>query len=500
MTLAPGVIVEDAAGERKAFRGEPIRMQRMVVTFTLRSDVRWSDGEPLTADDSVYAFELTSDPATPSDKQIVERTKGYRAVDAHRVVWEGVPGFLDRGYALTFWHPLPRHAWQDLSAAELLTAPTSTRRPLGWGPFAVEAWRAGESLTLGRNPFYFRASEGLPRLDEITFRFINDGEQLADALLTGSCDVVTHEASAALSVDELATTAAVEGLTTEENAWELLAFGISPVVDYQRPDFFEDVRVRRGIAQCIDREALGEEAFPEGGRVLHSYLPPEHPAYGPSVTPDEPLARWPYDPEAGKLLLAEAGWYDEDGDGVREAHGVPGVAEGTAYLVTYKTTDNPLRLRTAGLIETQLEACGIGVSLETHPDGNLFAPGPAGDLFGRRFDLAQFSWQITAEPLCELFLSSQVPDEGRWGRPNVSGFIDGGYDDACRSALKRLPGSPDYAANHAVPQRIFSEQLPVVPLFQCQKTTLARAGVTGLAPNPSQWSELWNLEQIDIEE
>ena len=499
MALAPGVIVENATGERTAYRGEPIRMRRMVVTFTLRSDVRWSDGELLTADDSVYSFELAKDSATPIDKHVVERTEGYRAVGEHRVVWEGVPGFLDRGYALTFWHPLPRHAWQDLSAAELLTAPASTRRPLGWGPFAVEAWRAGDSISLERNPFYFRASEGLPRVDEITFRFISDAEKLRDAFLGGRCDVVTHEATAALDGDEVAASAAVEALTTEESSWELLAFGISPTASYQRPDFFEDVRVRRGIARCIDREALVEEAFTEGGRVLHSYLPPEHAVYGPSVEPDEPLARWPYDPEAGKLLLAEAGWYDEDGDGLREAHGVPGVADGTAYQVTYKTTDDPLRLRTARLLETQLEACGIGVSLEPQSAGDLFAPGPEGDLFGRRFDLAQFSWQVTAEPLCEVFLSSQLPDDGNWGRPNVGGFIDSVYDDACRRAVETLPGSPDYAANQAVPQRIFSEQLPVVPLFQHRKTTLARSDVTGLAPDESQWSELWNVEQIDVE-
>ncbi len=500
MALAPGVFVEDAAGKRKAFRGEPIRMRRMVVTFTLRSGVRWSDGEPLTADDSVYAFELAKDPATPNDKHLIERTKGYRAVDAHRVVWEGVPGFLDRTYALTFWHPLPRHAWHDRSAAELLTATASTRRPLGWGPFAVEAWRAGDSITLERNPFYFRASEGLPRVDEITFHFIKDVEKLADALLTGGCDIVTHEVSTAMDSVEVDVSAAVRVLTTDDSAWEFLAFGISPVVDYQRPDFFEDVRMRRGIAQCIDREALVKEAFTEGGRVLHSYLPPEHPAYGPGVASDEPLARWPYDPEAGRLLLAEAGWYDEDGDGLREAHGVPGVVDGTAYQVTYRTTEDPLRLRTARLIQKQLEACGIGVSLQSQPAGDLFAPGPEGDLFGRRFDLAQFSWRITMEPLCELFLSSQIPDDGGWGKPNVGGFIDSAYDQACRRALGTLPGSPDYASNHAVPQRIFSEQLPVVPLFQHQKTTLARPGVIGLAPNPSQWSELWNLEQIDIEQ
>jgi ABC-type oligopeptide transport system substrate-binding subunit len=95
-------------------------------------------------------------------------------------------------------------------------------------------------------------------------------------------------------------------------------------------------------------------------------------------------------------------------------------------------------------------------------------------------------------------LSSQIPGEGGWSRPNVAGFIDGEYDDACRAALEALPDTGDYVARHTEAQRIFSERLPVLPLFQRQKVTLARASVMGLAPNASQRSELWNLEQIDV--
>jgi peptide/nickel transport system substrate-binding protein len=150
------------------------------------------------------------------------------------------------------------------------------------------------------------------------------------------------------------------------------------------------------------------------------------------------------------------------------------------------------------LAQAQLEACGIGVTLETQPSHVLFAPGPQGDIFGRRFDLAQFSWQATPDPLCDVFLSSQIPGPGAWDRPNVAGFIDGAYDEACLRALEVLSGDEQYTARHAVPQRIFSEQLPVLPLFQHRKTTLARVSVTGLAPNASQQSELWNLEHLDV--
>ncbi len=494
MELAPGVTVRDQTGRRTTFRGDPIHMERMVVTFTLRSDVRWSDGTRLTADDSVFSYELASDPATSADEYVIQRTADYRATEEFQLVWQGVPGYVDSAYALNFWHPLPRHVWGDLSAAELITSDRSSRNPLGWGPFVIRGWEAGSSLTLERNPYYFRAAEGLPRVDEVTYRFITDTQVLGDELLAGACDIVTHEGTDNADAERVQAAPKAKAINSADGSWELLAFGITPAEDYGRADLFEDARVRRAIAQCVDRQALANEALPETGRVLHSYVAPEHPAYAA-----EALTAWPYDPEAGALLLAQVGWYDEDGDGIREAHAIPGLADWTPFRLTYEVPEDPQRVRNATLVEVQLEACGIDVVVATVPPEALFAPGPEGDLFGRRFDLAQFAWQFTRDPLCDAFLSSQIPGPGRWRQPNVTGFIDNEYDEACREALKTLPGSSDYASKHAVPQRIFSKQLPVLPLFQHQRTTWARSAVTGLSPTPSEASELWNLEEIDVE-
>ncbi len=499
--LSPGMAVTNAGGQHVIFEGASVLMQQMVVTFTLQPNLYWSDGTPLAADDSVYSFELASDPATPTDKHIVERTAGYRAATPRVVVWSGVPGFLDHFYYLNFWHPLPRHAWGHLSAAELLNAEVATRRPLGWGPFVLSEWVPGDHITAVRNPIYFRVPEGLPRVDEVIFRFIADPTTLAGELLAGRCDVVTHSAAdavhAALPPLSSPPTGGKEGgievVSAHDARWELLAFGISPSLEYDRPDFFEDVRVRQGIALCIDRQVLVQQVLGPSGRVLHGYLPPEHGLYAGST-----LTTWGYDPTAGQTLLATAGWYDEDGDGVREAHNIPNIADGTLFQITYQTTDDGLRVQTAQLVQTYLNVCGIQVVVEVTRPETLFAPGPEGALFGRRFDLAQFSWRATSDPLCDLFLSNQMPDTGRWSGPNVAGFLDDEYDTACLSALQALPGSEGYVAGHAEAQRIFSERLPVLPLFQWPKVVLASTSVIGLTPDPTQTSELWNIEQLDL--
>ncbi len=493
VALSPGVEVENASGQRVTFDGAPVQMRQMVVTFTLQSGLAWSDGAPLTADDSVFSFELAADPATPIDKHVIERTAEYRAGDAHTVIWRGIPGYQDHFYYLNFWHPLPRHAWGHLSAAELLTADVSTRQPLGWGAFVIREWAPGDHITVARNPAYFRAPGGLPRLDEVVYRFIPDPIALAQELVAGRCDVVTHDAAGAVQAALPELPSEIQKLSVYGARWELLAFGITPNRDYDRPDFFEDVRVRQGIALCIDRQALAEQVVGTSGRVLDSYVPPDHPLYA-----GEGLATWTHDPAAGQALLAGAGWYDEDGDGVREAHGIPGVVDGTPFHIAYQTTDDPLRMQTAQSVQTYLAECGVQISVEIAARDAFFAPGPEGPLFGRRFDLAQFSWRATSDPLCDLFLSSQMPDTDRWDRPNVVGFLDDEYDTACLSALEALPGSGEYTAGQAEAQRIFSERLPALPLFQRPKVTFARTSVIGLAPNPTQVSELWNIEQLDL--
>ena len=272
-----------------------------------------------------------------------------------------------------------------------------------------------------------------------------------------------------------------------------MAFGISPSLGHDRPDFFEDVRVRQAIALCIDRQVVATQALGSSARVSHGYLPPEHPLYA-----GDALTTWGYAPEAGRTLLTSAGWYDGDGDGVREAHAIPGIADGTPFQVAYHTTDDPLRIQVAQLIRTHLAECGIQLSVEVLPAEELFAPGPEGVLFGRRFDLAQLSWRATSEPMCDLFLSDQIPDAGHWGRPNFVGFLDDEYDTACLAALGALPNSEKYVTAHLEAQRVFSRRLPVLPLFQRLKITLARPAVTGLAPDPTQVSELWNIEQLDL--
>jgi peptide/nickel transport system substrate-binding protein len=478
------------------FEDEPLRMERMEVTFALRQDVTWADGEPLTAADSVFAFQVASDPATPGSRDLVERTADYRALDEWRVRWVGLPGFVTPEYFLSFFAPLPLHQLAGRAAGELPRAEETRRSPLGWGPFVVEEWVPGDHITVVRNPRYFRAGENLPYLDQVVFRFTSGASETVAHLLAGECDVAPHDPGLEPLLPLLVRAeerGLLQVISAPGDRWEHLDFGLAPVAEYSRQDFFGDVRVRQAVAQCIDRQTIVDEATVGLGEVTDSYLPLEHPLYAGTV-----LVHWDYDPGAGRARLEEVGWLDEDGDGVRDAQGVQGVRAGTPFEVTLLTAaDDASSPQTARIVKAHLADCGIRVNIETRPEWEFLAPGPDGPLFGRRFDLAETAWQLGTVPPCGHYLSSEVPDEGRWDGGNPTGYANPDYDAACQAALLALPGTPEYEEYHRQAQVIFSEDLPALPLYVWPRVGVAVPGVLNFAPDTIAGSELWNTENLD---
>ncbi len=501
--LANGVKVRPA-GCRSAecaveFDGTPIKMDQMVVTFKLKPGIKWSDGEPLTADDSVYAFELNADPDTPVSKFTIDRTASYEAVDDVTAVWTGLPGYIDSVYFSNFWSPKPRHLWQEklgYTAADLLEAEESSRMPMGWGAFVIKEWVPGDHITVEKNPLYFRASEGLPYVDTVIYRFVPDSNSAVAQLISGECDIVTQDASLEDQAElllKLEESGVVKPIFITGTVWEHVDFGINPVPEYDRPDFFEDLRMRQAFAYCLDRQAVVDTILYGRSIVISTYIPPEHPLYADGLT------EYPYDPEKGKALLEEMGWKDSDGDGVREAKGVEGIPDGTKLEFKWGSTTAAMRVQYMQLFQQNLADCGFKVNLDNMASSQWFADGPDGPLFGRRFDVGSFAWLTGVEPSCSLYLSSEIPSaENGWAGQNNPGFINADFDKACKRAITALPGTEDYIEGHKEAQRIFSEQLPVVPLFLRLKLAATRPEVKGFIMDPTHNSEMWNIEAFDL--
>jgi peptide/nickel transport system substrate-binding protein len=489
--VEPGIVLTNSEGEEVPFDRTPIVMQQLMVEFTMKAR-SWSDGTPVTAHDSVYSYTLMADAATPQSKFIINRTASYQAIDNLTTRWMGIPGFYDSTYFTNFWMPLPKHLWGKFTAVELLGAELSSRLPVGDGPFAIQEWIAGDYIRLVPNEYYYQP--GLPYLDSVTFKFIPETNLLISGLLNGECDIGTQDA--------LGTDHSPFLLEAESNGllipyfqtgtvWEHIDFGINPEPGYaaSRPDWYEDVRVRRAITMCTDRQGMVDNIMYGRSEVIHSYIPSTHPLYASGLT------EWRYDVFAANALLDDVGYTDVDGDGIREDP-----ATGATFSPTLITTlENDMRKQLAQQFKENLLECGIDVQLDYLLSGDLYAAGPNGPLFGRRFDLSEFAWGTGVQPPCEFYLSSEIPTaENDWAGQNNPGFIDAAFDAACLQARGNLPGTAAYREGHAEAQRIFSEQLPVLPLFLRLKVAAARPDVLNFAVDPTQNSELYNLYEIDL--
>lgn len=510
VTLEAGMSVVNSDGETVEFDGNPVMMDQLVVDFTMKPRV-WSDGTPVTAADSIYSFNLAADPDTPSSKFTTDRTASYEATGDLTTQWVSVPGFKDSTYFVNFWQPLPEHVWGGFTAAELLEAEESSRLPVGDGPYAIQEWIAGDSIRLTPNEFYYQ--EGLPNLDSVTYKFIPDTNQLIAQLLSGACDIGTQDGMDVGQAPFLIE-AESNGLLTPYfqtgTVYEHIDFGINSYGDYGdgigRPDWFEDVRVRQAMTMCTDRQSMVDNILFGRSEVIHSYIPSVHPLY-----PAGELTEWPYDVDMANAMLDEVGFVDSDGDGFREDP-----ATGTPFAITLgTTTGNEMRQQLTQIFKENMIECGIDVELYYLPASEWFADGPDGPLFGRRFDLGEFAWLTGVEPSCGLYLSSQItgpveetipghynPEQtfGGWGAASDTGWINEEYDTACNRALGGLPGTDDYVQGHTDAQIIFSDQVPVIPLFLRLKVAAARPNVLNFGVDPTQNSEMYNIFEIDLQQ
>ncbi len=502
--LAAGLRVRPAGCYRDEcavrFFGEWLLMERMEATFTIKEGVTWSDGEPVTGADSVFAYQVVRDPATPVGDYIVERTTSYVAVGERGVKWTGIRGYYNSTVATAFFAPLPKHQLEDYTPEQLLQIEETRRSPLTWGPFIVDAWVAGEYLALSPNEHYFRAAEGLPHLDQLVFKFADDAAEVAARVLTAECDLGVGVGYSDWE-PFLPLLAAAEDrgevrlVTAGTDLWEHIDFGILPASYYGRPAFFGEAAIRRAIVQCIDRQAIVDEVTYGHGTISHSYLPAEHPLYA-----GDRLVQWDYNPGAANARLEESGWIDADEDGVRESHSVPGVFSGTPLRITLlASSDDLISRQVAGIVRVNLADCGVDVEVEMLASETLLAPGPDGPVFGRQFDMAEMTSDLDATGTCRLFLSSEVPWGLAWEGINPSGYSSEGFDAACEAALSARPGSDDHQQYHELAQAIFAQELPAIPLFWRPRLALARPHVLGFEINSTAPSDLWSAETLDIE-
>lgn len=485
-TVAEGGRYVDMDGVVQVYDGkEGLQMPQMVVTFTLKSQLFWSDGLPLGANDVLLGYYLAQSIETRGRwRSLVERTSQFTALDTQHLQWVGLPGYLSSEYPGFLFPPQPAHRWQGQSLSKIL----QDRTPPATGPFEITSWESGHEVRLERNLYY----QGTPpKLETVFFRFpkipSSDWDEL---LLSGECDVLLPDPIADTDWRQW-TMLSEQGAAT---IWADIAptvlrldFNIAPPEDELSP--LTHVQTRLALAHCIDRSRLSEALPGEALMPAESFIPPGHPAYDVAT-----ISRVAYNPDTGRAMLDEIGWRDTDGDGIREAHGIPDIKDGTPFSLTLHLA--PQYFVSAAYIAADLETCEVGVSPIPIEPQMLYAADTVSPLFGRTFQMALYGWRAELPLVCGSWQSMRIPTEDNaWYGENFSGYTSPDYDDACRRALSAVDDEAQWAALQEA-QSLLTKDLPTLFLSWRPFWFVARPQVRGLQPDSSAYSTIWNIEDL----
>ncbi|MDR2935300.1 MAG: peptide-binding protein [Candidatus Adiutrix sp.] len=356
------------------------------LTFKLRQGVSWHDGQPFTARDALFTYELMVDPGTPTAyANSFQQIEKAEAVDDHtfRVTYR-----RPLAKALSTWSfsIMPAHLLEgrDLAASPL------ARRPVGTGPYKMEKWEAGQRVTLVANDDYF---EGRPHIDRVVIKVIPDLNAQMLELEAGHIDTMN------LTPDQYEEKSGEADFKSAYNVFRYPAFSYGYLgFNLERP-LFQDRKVRQALAHAIDLDEIVEGVLLGLGRVANGPFKPDMWASNHDIAP------YPYDPAKARALLAEAGWLERDGLLVRD---------GRPFSFTIVTNQgNKIREQVGAIIQARLKEIGVEVKLQVIEWAAFLKE----FLDRHNFDAVIMGWTIPTDPdLFDIWHSSK-------NRPGELNFI-----------------------------------------------------------------------------
>ncbi|MGD9146910.1 MAG: peptide ABC transporter substrate-binding protein, partial [Anaerolineae bacterium] len=440
-TFAP-----DLAKEVPTVDNGGVSADGLIVTYNLKENIVWSDGDPFDCEDVAFSFEVIMHPESGA-----AATTGYEDMesvtcpDPYTVVVK-----YNKFYApyLTMFDAItPSHIGLDPTTMNEWEYNRTMDPALG--PFVMEEWVSGDHMTLVRNENYeLWETEGKPYVDAIILRWIESREVGKQLIQTGELDHVWDLSEADLP--EAQTWEGVVVVNPPSTGTERLLFNLrDPEVDAPCTEALEedpmwhwalgDPKVREAIELGIDKNTINDKLLYGFAKVGTAEI---NLGWG---APDIPESE--YNPEKAMALLEEAGWTDEDGDGVRECNGCPYAEDGRALRLKIQTTSgNALREQCQQVLMEMMAEIGIEFYIENVPSAELFGSYANGAFRKHgQFDILMYTSSAGVDPHSQLdgyYHSKNIPCDDNDGQGwNYARWIDEEFD-----AQMEIGGSsPDIA-------------------------------------------------------
>ncbi|HKC91527.1 MAG TPA: ABC transporter substrate-binding protein, partial [Candidatus Limnocylindria bacterium] len=416
-------------------------------TFKLRSGVKWSDGNAFSADDVAFTFNdiVLKPDLGAQNRASYAAVKSVTVVDPNTVRFDlsrkfaALPSFLAYNSGI-----LPKHI---LSSNPLTTASFNKGVPVSTGPFKVEKYTSGQSVSLVRNDNYFGPK---PYLEKVVFTVVPDpNTQIAQAL-AGDVTIMILDNKAAVDRVKTANGLAVVSRPLVQYYWLALN---------QTDTRFTDVRVRQAFVHAIDRQAIIKSVESGYGSIANSPITPALAAYyDPSLA-----SKYPYDQAKAKDLLAQAGWTPGP-DGVLQKNGQP-------FKFTMDVGQRGVLEPVNALIQQDLKKVGVIAELNTM-EWNAYIQK---DVVRREYTATVNWWTYPSDPDVFPYYHSSAAGKGF----NIPGYQDPKLDDL----LVQGQSASDLDARKAVYKQLqayTSETLPYLFLWYPQEIDVISTSLNGV--------------------
>ncbi|UTR05621.1 oligopeptide ABC transporter substrate-binding protein [Alkalihalobacillus sp. LMS6] len=471
----------------------------LTYTITIKDNVNWHDGEPVKAEDFVFAHEVIGH----KDYDGVRYDASYRNIvgmeEYHNEEADEISGLNiidEKTVELTFkeatpslmsggihYYAMPKHYFEGVEVADIPASDQVRREPLGYGPFVVESIVPGESVTLSKNEDYW---QGEPLVDEVILTVVNP-DVVAESLSSGQIDMVTT--FPATQFADNADMSNVNWLGRVSRGYQYTGFKLgtwdadASEVVYDPDSKMADESLREAVRLAVNYEELGNRMYNGLRFPATTVIPPYHALYHDDNNPG-----FEYDPERAKELLAEAGYEDLDGDGFVED------PDGEELVITYAARQGDATAEAVSNYEMQAWR-DIGLNIELL-EGSLTEPNAFYDRIEEddpAIDMYSAGWNV----------GSDVDPSGIFGPQslfNYPRYTDDTLEELLADGLSEEAFDQSYRQNvYNDFQAHINEALPLAPTLYQIDTFPVNNRVSGISYEVGNNDYGWHTVQLNDE-
>jgi oligopeptide transport system substrate-binding protein len=431
-----------------------------VYTFHIRPDAKWSNGDPLTAGDFIFAYQRILSPALSAPyaymHYCIKNAEAYNKGEITDFSKVGLKALDDKTLEITLKAPTPYllrllryRSWYPVHPPTILkfgkiddrdTKWTRAGNLVGNGAFALKSWEPNRKVVVEKNPTYW--DRDTTRLKEIHFYPIDDMNAEEYAFRTGQLHVTQETPMERIKY-------------YQENQPELIH--LNPFLgtyfyelNTQREPL-NDVRVRRALALALDRETIVKYVCKAGEPAAYSLTPPDTAGYTAQ-------ARIPYDVKQARKLLAEAGF--------------PDGKDFPKLEILYNTHKGHMRI--AEVIQ-QIWKDNLNIHVELV---NMEWKTYLAEKKAHQYDIARASWigdYTDPSTFLELFITGGGNNDSAWSNQQ--------YDEWILQASREQDPEKRYGLFQQA-EKLLLEEAPLIPIYYYRNKSLVSPSVRNWTPNP----------------